>query len=184
MFWSTIGLFVDCESDPLKPGMSSDEEYDSSSANNWHNDRRDQQMSSLTSFLFGNIDSEGNLVDDFLDDDSKRHLSSLQRHLSDVIRLNDIVDDDDDESGLEDNDEKDDKDRHSDSNTNSQSSDDNRVNGNQTNGHSMRHRSNSFDSSYGSQNQNGSKSEDCMNTFRFVIVLNVSIVLICPLIVI
>ena len=142
--------------------MSSDEDYDSSSANNWHNDRRDQQMSSLTSFLFGNIDSEGNLVDDFLDDDSKRHLSSLQRHLSDVIPLNDIVDEEDDESGLEDSDEKEDKDKQTDTNTGSQNRDDNRRNSSQTNGRPIRQRSDSFDSSYGSQNQNGSKSDDCM----------------------
>ena len=146
--------------------MSSDEDYDSSANNYYQNERRDQQLSSLTSILFGNIDSEGNLVDDILDDDSKRHLSSLQRHLSAIIPLNDIVDDEEDnESGLEDNDE---RDRTSDTNTSSQNSDDNRTDDNRTNGQNRRKRSNSIDSSYGSQNQNqlnGNKLEDCMKRF-------------------
>lgn len=36
----------------------------------------------LTGFLFGNIDSEGRLVDDIFDNESKKHLSSLARYLS------------------------------------------------------------------------------------------------------
>ena len=145
--------------------MSSDEDYDSSNANYWQNERRDQQMSSLTSILFGNIDSEGNLVDDIFDDESKKHLSSLQRHLSEIIPLNDIVDEEEDnESGLED----DERDQHLESNNCSQNSDDNKTDENRVNGQTRRRRSNSVDSTYGSQSQsqiNGNKSEECMTLF-------------------
>ncbi|XP_061189439.1 transcription initiation factor TFIID subunit 1-like isoform X1 [Saccostrea echinata] len=47
--------------------MDSEDEHDPS----------DQTMSSLTGFLFGNIDEKGDLTEDFLDEESKRHLGSL-----------------------------------------------------------------------------------------------------------
>lgn len=34
----------------------------------------------LTGFLFGNVDEKGELENDFLDDEAKRHLGSLSRY--------------------------------------------------------------------------------------------------------
>ncbi|XP_055958756.1 transcription initiation factor TFIID subunit 1 isoform X2 [Patella vulgata] len=42
-----------------------------------HSSSQDQAVSSLTGFLFGNIDKKGELEEDFLDEESKRHLGSL-----------------------------------------------------------------------------------------------------------
>ncbi|KAK0060755.1 transcription initiation factor TFIID subunit 1 [Biomphalaria pfeifferi] len=47
-----------------------------------HPDEKTSSMSSissLTGFLFGNIDEKGELEEDFLDEESKRHLASLSR---------------------------------------------------------------------------------------------------------
>ncbi|KAH9407824.1 Transcription initiation factor TFIID subunit 1 [Tyrophagus putrescentiae] len=41
--------------------------------------------------LFGNIDNEGRLTDDFLDEESKRHLGSLQQHLNDIVPMENII---------------------------------------------------------------------------------------------
>ncbi|XP_059142595.1 transcription initiation factor TFIID subunit 1-like [Physella acuta] len=68
--------------------MDSDEERDMDldlsldHANSDHGDssQQDKQtsaISSLTGFLFGNIDEKGELEEDFLDEESKRHLGSL-----------------------------------------------------------------------------------------------------------
>ncbi|KAH9513821.1 Transcription initiation factor TFIID subunit 1 [Bulinus truncatus] len=53
---------------------------------NHHDDIHDERetssmssMSSLTGFLFGNIDEKGELAEDFLDEDTKRHLGSLSQ---------------------------------------------------------------------------------------------------------
>jgi len=71
--------------------MSSDEDYDSSHANYGYNERNEKKITNLTSILFGNIDSNGNLVDDILDEESKRHLDSLQRHLSSIIAFEGVI---------------------------------------------------------------------------------------------
>ncbi|CAG2164848.1 unnamed protein product [Oppiella nova] len=141
--------------------MSSDEDYESVNAGEGSGERRAEELSSkLTSILFGNIDSNGNLLDDIFDDNSKRHLNSLRQHLFSVIPLSDIVDEEDDnESGLEDE---------SDANREtsaSQPSDDNnsRKNGGDCETKSGQ-RSNNTDNSSGSHHSNsdtnGNKSDD------------------------
>jgi transcription initiation factor TFIID subunit 1 len=47
--------------------MDSDEEHD------------DALNKQLTGFLFGNIDENGKLESDFLDDDAKKHVTSLSK---------------------------------------------------------------------------------------------------------
>lgn len=55
---------------------------------------------SLAAFLFGNIDENGQLEDDVLDEESKRHLSSLDRFgIIPLDEINDENDDYDDEGG-------------------------------------------------------------------------------------
>uniref|UniRef100_K1PWR6 Transcription initiation factor TFIID subunit 1 n=1 Tax=Magallana gigas TaxID=29159 RepID=K1PWR6_MAGGI len=49
--------------------MDSEDEHDPSDSHG--------TMSSMTGFLFGNIDEKGDLTEDFLDEESKRHLGSL-----------------------------------------------------------------------------------------------------------
>ncbi|CAG2104510.1 unnamed protein product [Medioppia subpectinata] len=158
--------------------MSSDEDYESVNASHGSGGQRqaeEEEMSSkLTSILFGNIDSNGNLLDDIFDDDSKRHLSSLRSHLLSYIPFNDIVDnnsteDDDNESGLEDNEPSESKP--------SAAADGKPTtdghNGKDNTDVSTRRRRDSNDSSYGSQSQpllttagadnntaNGDKSDD------------------------
>jgi len=144
--------------------MSSDEDYDSSH----HNERREKQLPNLTSILFGNIDSNGNLVDDIFDDECKRHLSSLQRHLSSIIPFNDMVDEDEDiESGVEEDANKDVN------NCNSGGEDSNHNSGQNGLKRDVFKRSDSVDSSYCSQSQpqsqsvdkNDDKSDESMNCF-------------------
>lgn len=44
------------------------------------NDEENEQPGlSLTSFLFGNVDEKGQLENDFLDQEAKKHLSSLTK---------------------------------------------------------------------------------------------------------
>lgn len=52
-------------------------EMDSDNDNDNDNDTENEV--DFTGFLFGNIDSEGKLVDDIFDNESKKHLSSLAR---------------------------------------------------------------------------------------------------------
>ena len=68
--------------------MSSDDDCDSQSSTHKFKKSADDQFTKLTGILFGNIDDEGHLVDDILDEESKRHLSSLQRHLNSLLPLN------------------------------------------------------------------------------------------------
>lgn len=49
-------------------------------------DNEDQGGINLTGLLFGNIDEKGELENDFLDDEAKKHLSSLHRY----VRVNDL----------------------------------------------------------------------------------------------
>ncbi|XP_038063067.1 transcription initiation factor TFIID subunit 1-like [Patiria miniata] len=62
----------------------------------------------LTSFLFGNIDKKGNLVDDILDPESKRHLaelgamSDLGSMVKEIAKEEDYDEDDADSKNLED----------------------------------------------------------------------------------
>lgn len=44
-------------------------------------DNEDQGGINLTGFLFGNVDEKGELENDFLDDEAKKHLSSLHRYV-------------------------------------------------------------------------------------------------------
>lgn len=44
-------------------------------------DNDDQGGINLTGFLFGNIDEKGELENDFLDEEAKKHLSSLPRYV-------------------------------------------------------------------------------------------------------
>lgn len=48
--------------------MESDDEHDDDALNK-----------QLTGFLFGNIDENGKLESDFLDEDAKKHVSSLSK---------------------------------------------------------------------------------------------------------
>ena len=62
------------------------------------------QALSLTSFLFGNIDSHGELESDVFDDECKKHLDSLSRlGLGNQIRQ--VTDDADDEDEEEEDEE-------------------------------------------------------------------------------
>ncbi|XP_033742474.1 transcription initiation factor TFIID subunit 1-like [Pecten maximus] len=60
--------------------MDSEEEHDHYHDNDQDHDHDGEStgaVSSLTGFLFGNIDKKGDLEEDFLDEESKRHLGSL-----------------------------------------------------------------------------------------------------------
>lgn len=50
-------------------------------SDNDNNDDNDNETD-LTGFLFGNIDSDGRLIDDIFDSESKKQLSSLARFVS------------------------------------------------------------------------------------------------------
>lgn len=95
--------------------MSSDE--DDNDDFNEENDEictSSRGASGITSaILFGNIDKDGNLVDDIFDEECKKQLNSLQPHLLSVVG-NLIDDEDEDEEG----DEKDDIDSASNSEIN------------------------------------------------------------------
>lgn len=72
--------------------MSSDEENDT-----FDDDKqRSSNMASniASAVLFGNIDNEGRLIDDIFDDESKRHLNSLQPHLNSIVPYEDIIEND------------------------------------------------------------------------------------------
>lgn len=58
---------------PLPPQQNMDNDYEPDSDNEAENEV------DLTGFLFGNIDSEGRLVDDIFDTESKKQLGSLAR---------------------------------------------------------------------------------------------------------
>lgn len=59
---------------------------------------RSSSASRITSvILFGNIDENGELTDDIFDDECRRHLDSLQPHLSSIIPFEDLIEDDDDD---------------------------------------------------------------------------------------
>lgn len=58
----------------------SDNENDHDLDNDNDNDNENENEVNLTGFLFGNIDSEGRLVDDIFDNESKKHLGSLARY--------------------------------------------------------------------------------------------------------
>lgn len=45
------------------------------------NDHDNENEVNLTGFLFGNIDSTGQLDNDIFDNESKKHLSSLARYV-------------------------------------------------------------------------------------------------------
>ena len=72
--------------------MSSDEE---------DNDDLPRSSSSASriasAILFGNIDENGELTDDIFDEECRRHLDSLQPHLSSIIPFEDLIEDDDDD---------------------------------------------------------------------------------------
>ncbi|KAI1299211.1 Transcription initiation factor TFIID subunit 1 [Halotydeus destructor] len=79
--------------------MSSDEENQDGSQDeqdNEENERKDGNTMSLTNFLFGNVDKNGELETDFLDADTKRHLNSLERLdvgrdlLSNIVSKDDV----------------------------------------------------------------------------------------------
>lgn len=53
---------------------------DNDNENDNDNDNENENEVDLTGFLFGNIDSDGRLVDDIFDNESKKHLSSLARY--------------------------------------------------------------------------------------------------------
>lgn len=68
-------------------------------------DEDNNKQYDLTSFLFGNIDECGQLEDDILDNESKRHLSSLARlglgsFINDIVAEEDVaIEDDTDDVG-------------------------------------------------------------------------------------
>lgn len=55
-------------------------------SDNDNNDDNDNETD-LTGFLFGNIDSDGRLIDDIFDSESKKQLSSLARFVRDRIKI-------------------------------------------------------------------------------------------------
>lgn len=56
-------------------------DMDSDTENDNDNENERENEVDLTGFLFGNIDSDGRLVDDIFDSESKRQLSSLGRYI-------------------------------------------------------------------------------------------------------
>lgn len=80
--------------------MDSEDEHDPSDSHG--------TMSSMTGFLFGNIDEKGDLTEDFLDEESKRHLGSLSSLGGIGVMVKEITEDeendrqDDDDSMSED----------------------------------------------------------------------------------
>ena len=74
-------------------------------------DEEEEETSDLTGFLFGNIDTKGNLEEnDLFDEESKSHLHSL-RKLGLGNFLHDVVDSEEEEQaqGIDDRDEEDDE---------------------------------------------------------------------------
>ncbi|GFS23995.1 transcription initiation factor TFIID subunit 1 [Elysia marginata] len=65
----------DLDSDGQHNSSADHEEDNSENAES--TSEKDQSSFSLTGFLFGNIDEKGQLEEDFLDEESKKHLSSL-----------------------------------------------------------------------------------------------------------
>ncbi|OTF75547.1 transcription initiation factor TFIID subunit 1-like protein [Euroglyphus maynei] len=78
--------------------MSSDEE---------DNDDLPKSSSSASriasAILFGNIDENGELADDIFDEESRRHLDSLQSHLSSIISYEDLIQEEDGDDEDDDN---------------------------------------------------------------------------------
>nr|XP_022324480.1 transcription initiation factor TFIID subunit 1-like isoform X2 [Crassostrea virginica] len=73
--------------------MDSEDEHDPSDGQG--------TMSSLTGFLFGNIDEKGDLTEDFLDEESKRHLGSLSSLGGIGVMVKEITEDEDDDKNDE-----------------------------------------------------------------------------------
>lgn len=82
--------------------MSSDEEDDNGSSSK-------KNLDIANAIIFGNIDENGELIDDIFDEECKRNLRFLQPHLSKLVSYDDLMDDQSQDKSEEDDDSDDSK---------------------------------------------------------------------------